>query len=194
MSDEPIAFASEAAWREWLAANHADADGVWIKFAKKASGLPSVRYAEAVEVALTYGWIDGQAKGIDDLHYLQRFTPRRKRSVWSKINRTKAEALIASGAMEPAGLGEVERAKADGRWARAYDSPRTAVVPDDLRAALDADPEANRFFEELDGNNRYAILHRIQDAKRPETRARRIAKFVEMCRRGETVHPRRDAR
>ena len=194
MSDEPIAFASEAAWREWLAANHGDADGVWIKFAKKASGLPSVRYAEAVEVALTYGWIDGQAKGIDDMHYLQRFTPRRKRSVWSKINRTKAEALIASGAMEPAGLAEVERAKADGRWARAYDSPRTAVVPDDLRAALDADPEANRFFEELDGNNRYAILHRIQDAKRPETRARRIAKFVEMCRRGETVHPRRDAR
>ena len=194
MSDEPIAFSSEDAWREWLAANHADVDGVWIKFAKKASGLPSVRYAEAVEVALTYGWIDGQAKGIDDMHYLQRFTPRRKRSVWSKINRTKAEALIAAGAMEPAGLAEVERAKADGRWARAYDSPRTAIVPDDLRAALDADPEANRFFEALDGNNRYAILHRIQDATRPETRARRIAKFVEMCRRGETVHPRRDAR
>ena len=194
MSDEPIAFASQEAWREWLAANHADADGVWLKFAKKASGLASVSYTEAVEVALIYGWIDGQAKGIDENHYLQRFTPRRKRSVWSKINRTKAEALIASGAMEPPGLAEVERAKADGRWARAYDSPRTAIVPDDLRAALDADPEASRFFEALDGNNRYAILHRIQDAKRPETRAKRIDKFVEMCRRGETVHPRRDAR
>ena len=185
MSDEPIAFADQAAWREWLAANHADADGVWIKFAKKASGIPTVTYAEAVEVALTYGWIDGQAKGIDDRHYLQRFTPRRAQSVWSKINRTKAEALIESGAMQPAGLAEVERAKADGRWARAYDSPRTAIVPDDLQAALDADPAAAKFFESLDGNNRYAILHRIQSAKRPETRASRIAKFVEMCRRGE---------
>jgi uncharacterized protein YdeI (YjbR/CyaY-like superfamily) len=191
---EQRGFASQDEWREWLAQHHADADGVWIKFAKKASGIPTVTYAEAVEVALTYGWIDGQAKGIDELHYLQRFTPRRAQSVWSKINRTKAEALIESGAMQPAGLAEVERAKADGRWARAYDSPRTAIVPDDLRAALDADPVAAKFFESLDGNNRYAILHRIQGAKRAETRASRIAKFVDMCRRGETVHPRRDAR
>ena len=174
--------------------HHAESDGVWIKFAKKASGIPTVVYAEAVEVALTYGWIDGQVKRVDDVWYRQRFTPRRARSVWSKINRAKAEALIASGAMEPAGLAEVERAKADGRWERAYDSPTTAAVPDDLRAALDADPAAAKFFSELDGNNRYAILHRIQNAARAETRASRIAKFVEMCSRGETVHPRRDAR
>ena len=144
-------------------------------------------------MALAYGWIDGHTKGIDDRHYRQRYTPRRARSKWSKINRTKAEALIARGAMEPAGLAEVERAKADGRWDAAYDSPRTALVPDDLRAALDADPAASAFFEQLDGNNRYAILYRIQDAKRAETRARRIEKFVAMLGRGETIHPPRRA-
>jgi uncharacterized protein YdeI (YjbR/CyaY-like superfamily) len=153
-----------------------------------------VAYAEAIEVALTYGWIDGQARRIDEQHYRQRFTPRRARSPWSKINRAKAERLIAEGAMEPAGLAEVERAKADGRWERAYDSPSTAVVPDDLRAALDAAPAASRLFDELDGTNRYAILYRIQDAKRPETRARRIEQFVAMLERGETLHPRRAAR
>jgi uncharacterized protein YdeI (YjbR/CyaY-like superfamily) len=194
VSDEPLAFASQAEWRAWLAEHHADSDGVWIKFAKKASRTPTVVYAEAVEVALVYGWIDGQVKGIDGQHYRQRFTPRRARSRWSKINRAKAEKLIASGAMEPAGLAEVERAKADGRWDRAYDSPTTAAVPDDLRAALDADPAAAKLFDELDGNNRYAILHRIQEAKRPETRARRIAAFVAMLARGETIHPRRAAR
>jgi uncharacterized protein YdeI (YjbR/CyaY-like superfamily) len=194
VSDEPLAFASQAEWRAWLAEHHADSDGVWIKFAKKASGIPTVVYAEAVEVALVYGWIDGQVKRIDDQHYRQRFTARRARSRWSKINRAKAEKLIASGAMEPAGLAEVERAKADGRWDRAYDSPTTAAVPDDLRAALDADPAAAMLFDELDGNNRYAILHRIQEAKRPETRARRIAGFVAMLARGETPHPRRVAR
>ena len=191
--DEAREFASQDDWRAWLAEHHADSHGIWIKFAKKGSGLPTVVYAEAVEVALVYGWIDGHTKGIDDRHYRQRYTPRRARSKWSKINRTKAEALIARGAMEPAGLAEVERAKADGRWDAAYDSPRTALVPDDLRAALDADPAASAFFEELDGNNRYAILYRIQDAKRADTRARRIAQFVEMLGRGETIHPPRRA-
>jgi len=194
VDDEPVAFASQAEWREWLAANHAEVDGIWIKFAKKASGIPTVVYAEAVEVALTYGWIDGQANRIDDDWYRQRFTPRRARSMWSKINRAKAEKLIASGAMQPAGLAEVERAKADGRWERAYDSPATATVPDDLRAALDAEPAAATAFEGLDANNRYAILHRLQNAKRPETRTKRIAEFVAMLARGETLHPRRDAR
>jgi uncharacterized protein YdeI (YjbR/CyaY-like superfamily) len=192
--DEPLPFASQDEWRAWLAEHHADSDGLWIKFAKKASGIPTVVYAEAVEVALTYGWIDGQAKRIDDDHYLQRFTPRRTRSPWSKINRIKAEAMIASGVMAPAGLAEVERAKGDGRWERAYDSPKTAQVPDDLRAALDADPAASTFFEGLDGNNRYAILYRIQDAKRADTRTRRIEKFVAMLSRGETIHPPRRAR
>ena len=194
MSDEEQReFASQDDWRAWLAEHHADSDGIWIRFAKKGSGLPTVVYAEAVEVALAYGWIDGHTKGIDDRHYRQRYTPRRRRSKWSKINRTKAEALIARGAMEPAGLAEVERAKADGRWDAAYDSPRTALVPDDLRAALDADPAASAFFEQLDGNNRYAILYRIQDAKRADTRARRIAQFVAMLGRGETIHPPRRA-
>ena len=151
-------------------------------------------YKEVLPVALAYGWIDGQAKRIDDDWYRQRWTPRRARSVWSKINRAAAERMIEQGEMKPAGLAEVERAKADGRWERAYDSPTTAVVPDDLRAALDADPAAAKFFAELDGINRYAILHRIQNAKRAETRARRIAEFVAMCSRGETVHPRRAAR
>jgi uncharacterized protein YdeI (YjbR/CyaY-like superfamily) len=194
MSDERLPFASQDEWRAWLAEHHADSDGVWIAFARKASGIPTVTYAEAVEVALTYGWIDGQSRSIDETHYGQRFTPRRARSRWSKINRVKAEKLIAEGKMQPAGLAEVERAKADGRWDAAYDSPTTATVPDDLRAALDANPAAAKLFDELDGTNRYAILHRIQEATRPETRARRIAKFVEMLARGETIHPRRAAR
>jgi uncharacterized protein YdeI (YjbR/CyaY-like superfamily) len=194
VSAEPLAFADQAAWRAWLAEHHASSDGVWIKFAKKASGIPTVVYAEAVEESLIHGWIDGQVKRVDDDFYMQRFTPRRAQSRWSKINCAKAEKLIAEGRMHPAGLAEVERAKADGRWARAYDSPTTATVPDDLRAALDAEPAAAKLFEDLDGNNRYAILHRIQEAKRPETRAKRIAQFVAMLARGETLHPRRAAR
>ena len=194
MSAEPLAFADQAAWRAWLAEHHASSDGVWIKFAKKASGIPTVVYAEAVEESLIHGWIDGQVKRVDDHFYMQRFTPRRAQSRWSKINCAKAEKLIAEGRMHPAGLAEVERAKADGRWDRAYDSPTTATVPDDLRAALDAEPAAAKLFEDLDGNNRYAILHRIQEAKRPETRAKRIAQFVAMLARGETLHPRRAAR
>jgi uncharacterized protein YdeI (YjbR/CyaY-like superfamily) len=193
VSEEPLAFASAEAFEAWLAEHHATSDGIWIKFAKKASRIPTVVYAEAVEASLRYGWIDGQVKRLDDDHYIQRFTPRRARSRWSKINRAKAEALIASGAMEAGGLAEVERAKADGRWDAAYDAPSTATVPEDLRAALDRDRAASDFFEMLDATNRYAILHRIQEAKKPDTRARRIETFVAMLSRGETIHPPRRA-
>jgi uncharacterized protein YdeI (YjbR/CyaY-like superfamily) len=161
---------------------------VWLTFAKKDSGIDSVRYPEAVEAALAHGWIDGQARRLDDEWYVQRFTPRTARSRWSRINRDKAIALIERGAMKPAGLAEVERAKADGRWDAAYASPRAAKVPDDLQRALDAHPAAREFFAGLDGNNRYAILHRIEEAKRPDTRARRIAKFVAMLEAGEKIH------
>ena len=194
MDDEALAFETPAAFEAWLGEHHESSDGIWIKFAKKASGIQSVTYKEALPVALAHGWIDGQVKRIDDDWYRQRWTPRRARSVWSKINRAAAEAMIERGEMKPAGLREVERAKADGRWERAYDSPTTASVPDDLRAALDAAPGAAEFFAGLDSNNRYAILHRIQGAKRPETRTSRIDKFVAMCARGETVHPRRETR
>jgi uncharacterized protein YdeI (YjbR/CyaY-like superfamily) len=194
VTEESTPFANAAEWEAWLAEHHADRDGIWIRFAKKASGIESVVYKEAVHEALRYGWIDGHTKRVDDDWYIQRFTPRRARSRWSKINCAKAEALIASGAMQPAGLAEVERAKADGRWDAAYDGPSTATVPDDLRAALDADPKASAFFETIDANNRYAILHRLHEAKKPETRVRRIEKFVAMLNRGETIHPPRRAR
>jgi uncharacterized protein YdeI (YjbR/CyaY-like superfamily) len=174
--------------------HHDSSDGIWIKFAKKASGYASVTYKEVLPIALAYGWIDGQVRRIDEDWYRQRWTPRRARSIWSKINRAAAEAMIERGEMKPAGLREVERAKADGRWERAYDSPKTAEVPADLRAALERDPAAAAFFAGLDSNNRYAILHRIQNAKKPETRTRRIEQFVAMCSRGETVHPPRRAR
>ena len=182
-------FASAEEWEEWLRERHETVPGVWIKFAKKASGLPTVTYLEALHAALRYGWIDGQARSLDDTHYLQRFTPRRARSIWSKRNREFATALIEAGEMEPAGLREVERAKADGRWDAAYDAPSTATVPEDLQTALDANPAAADFFAGLDGQNRYAILHRVQTAKKPETRARRIEKFVTMLAAGEKIYP-----
>lgn len=190
MADPPaIPFESQEAWAAWLAEHGADApDGVWIQFAKKGSGVPSVTYDEALEEALRQGWIDGLARSMDATFYVQRFTPRRARSKWSQRNVGKAEALIAAGRMLPAGLAEVERAKADGRWEAAYPGPATATVPPDLQAALDADPEAGAFFATLSGTNRYAILFQIHDAKRPETRARRIEKYVAMCRAGTTVH------
>jgi uncharacterized protein YdeI (YjbR/CyaY-like superfamily) len=183
-----IPFDSADAWEAWLSEHHESSPGVWLKFAKRDSGIDSVRYPEAVEAALAHGWIDGQARRLDDEWYLQRFTPRTARSRWSRINRDKAIALIERGAMKPAGLAEVERAKADGRWDAAYASPRAAKVPDDLQRALDAHPAAREFFAGLDGNNRYAILHRIEEAKRPDTRARRIAKFVAMLEAGEKIH------
>jgi uncharacterized protein YdeI (YjbR/CyaY-like superfamily) len=183
-----IAFASRADWAAWLADHHDDTDGLWLKFAKKDSGVASVTYAEAVEVALCYGWIDGQAAAGDDAHWLQRFTPRRARSRWSRINRDRASALIERGEMQPAGMREVERAKADGRWDAAYEGARAAAVPDDLQAALDADDQAREFFATLDSANRYAILYRVQEAKKPETRARRIEKYIAMCREHRKIH------
>jgi uncharacterized protein YdeI (YjbR/CyaY-like superfamily) len=190
VSDLPVlAFPSAAAFGDWLEAEHAHSPGLWLRIARKATGAPSVTYAAALEVALCYGWIDGQkAPGDQEGWWLQRFTPRRPRSRWSRINREKAEALIAAGRMRPAGLAEVEQARADGRWDAAYAGQRTATVPEDLQAALDASPTAAEAFAGLDSVNRYAILYRVQDAKRPATRAARIAKFVAMLERGETLH------
>lgn len=182
-------FASRAAWERWLEKNHERSPGVWIQFAKKHAGIPSVTHDEALDAAICFGWIDGQVRRIDDRHFLQRFTPRAAGSRWSKVNCGRATRLIDAGRMRAAGLRQVEAARADGRWAAAYDSPRTAVVPEDLRLALDSSDEAKQFFATLDSRNRYAILYRIQDAKRPETRARRIATFVAMLSRGETLHP-----
>jgi uncharacterized protein YdeI (YjbR/CyaY-like superfamily) len=184
-----IAFASQAEWEAWLEQNHGRADGLWLKLAKAATGIETVTYAEAVESALCFGWIDGQKASLDDHYWLQKFTPRRPRSRWSRINREKAEALIATGRMRTAGLAEVERAKADGRWDSAYESPSRMKVPDDLRAALAREPKAKAAFEGLDSRNRYAILFRIHDAKRPETRARRIEGFVAQLARGDRPLP-----
>jgi uncharacterized protein YdeI (YjbR/CyaY-like superfamily) len=184
-----IAFPSQAAFEGWLDEHHATADGVWIRIAKKASGIPTVTPAEAIDVCLCFGWIDGQRRSADESTFLQRYTPRRTRSKWSKINRARAEELIAEGRMRPAGLAEVQRAKDDGRWDAAYDSPRNITVPEDLQRALDAEPRAAEGFAALDSRNRYAVLYRIHDAKRPETRARRIATFVAMLARGERLHP-----
>lgn len=183
-----LPFASAAEWEAWLEANHGS-EGVRVKIAKKGSGIDSVRYPEVLETALCFGWIDGRRESLDETWFLQRFTPRRRRSKWSRINRDTVERLTAEGRMRPAGLAEVERAKADGRWAAAYEGQRSTTVPDDLRRELDARPAAREFFETLTSQNRYAILYRLQDAKRPETRARRLAKFVEMLERRETLHP-----
>jgi uncharacterized protein YdeI (YjbR/CyaY-like superfamily) len=187
--DQPtLAFASQDEFRAWLEAEHASSDGIWIKYAKKGSGIPSITYAQALDVALCFGWIDGQTKKLDDDFYLQRWTPRRARSPWSRRNVDKVAALIEAGLMQPAGYAEIERAKADGRWDRAYAGPKKATVPEDLQAALDANPKAAAFFATLTSQNRYAILYRLQDAKRPETRQRRLEKFVGMLERGETLH------
>jgi len=183
-----IPFPSQESWEAWLSEQGMTSEGLWVKLGKKGSSIDSVSYAEAVEVALCYGWIDGQARRFDDDYYLQRFTPRRARSKWSKINCGKAEKLIESGAMKASGMREVERARADGRWDAAYDAPSTATVPDDLRVELEKNDRARGFFESLDATNRYAILHRIQDAKRPETRARRIEKFMAMLNREEKIY------
>jgi uncharacterized protein YdeI (YjbR/CyaY-like superfamily) len=177
------------AWAEWLAEHGESSSGVWLKLARKGAAGRVLSYADALEVALCHGWIDGRAAAVDELHWRQRFTPRTPRSRWSKRNRARAEDLIARGEMAPAGLRAVEAARADGRWEAAYDSPATAEVPPDLRAALDADPAAGAAFEQLDAANRYAILYRVHDAKRPETRARRIERCVAMLERGERLHP-----
>ena len=188
--DVPIVpFSSQEDWRAWLDEHHADSPGVWIKMAKKASGIASVTHPEALDHALCYGWIDGQRNSFDDTWFLQRFTPRRPKSKWSQINRDKVADLTERGLMRPAGLREVERAKADGRWEAAYPSQRNLTVPDDLRAALDANGAAREAFESLDRANRYAILYRLFDAKKPETRTRRIEDFVAMLAEGRKLHP-----
>jgi uncharacterized protein YdeI (YjbR/CyaY-like superfamily) len=185
-----IAFATAADWDAWLAEHHTDASECRLKIARKASKHETVTHAEALDVALTWGWIDAVRNRLDDDHFLQRFTPRTPRSKWSKINRDKIEALTKAGRMKPAGLREVERAKADGRWDAAYDGQRTMAVPDDLQRELDARHAAAASFAGLDSRNRYAILYRLHDAKRPETRARNLARFVAMLEAGETVYPR----
>lgn len=185
-----LAFASEQAWDAWLAEQHDTADGLWLKLAKQGSGVQTVTYAQAVEVALCHGWIDGQKAKFDETHWLQRFTPRKARSGWSKINREKALALIESGRMRAAGLREVERAKADGRWESAYAGQSSASVPEDLQAALERNDRAREFFATLDTANRYAIIYRVgQHAKRPETRAKRIEKYVAMLAEHRKIHP-----
>ncbi len=182
-------FATAAAFERWLRKHHAKAACLWIKYAKKKSGIPSIDWDQAVDVALCYGWIDGQAKALDDTYSLQRFTPRGKRSKWSKLNRERVARLTKAGRMQAAGLAEVERAKADGRWDVAYDSPSNAKVPDDLAKALARSAKARAAFDKLNARNRYAILYRLHDAKKPETRARRLETFVAMLARGETLYP-----
>jgi uncharacterized protein YdeI (YjbR/CyaY-like superfamily) len=188
-ADLPVVeFATRAEWATWLAAEHAASAGVWLKIARKDGGAESVSYSEALDVALCHGWIDGQKDRLDERFWLQRFTPRTPRSRWSKRNRERAEALIGSGEMAPAGTREIERARADGRWEAAYDSHSTATVPDDLAAELERNAAAREFFATLDSTNRYAILYRIQEARRPDTRARRIAKYVAMLSEGRKIH------
>jgi uncharacterized protein YdeI (YjbR/CyaY-like superfamily) len=196
MSADPgpiVHFPSRAAWARWLDAHAAKSSGVWLRLDKKkaseTSEKPALTYAEAVEVALCHGWIDGQKRSLDESAWLQRFTPRGPKSIWSKLNRGKADALIARGEMKPAGLAAVRAAQRDGRWAAAYDSPRQAGVPADLQVELDRSPRAKAFFATLDSRNRYAILFRIQNAKKAETRAKRIRQFVEMLRAGKKLYP-----
>ena len=181
-------FKTKEDWAAWLDKNHCESTGLWLQIAKKGSRLQSVTYGEALEVALCYGWIDGQKRPQDEEIWLQRFLPRSARSVWSKINREKAASLIRSGDMKPAGLAAVEQAKQSGRWESAYDSPRGAVVPSDFQSALDANPKAKTFFGTLDKANRYAVLWRIQTVKKPETRVRKIAQFIGMLERKEKIH------
>jgi uncharacterized protein YdeI (YjbR/CyaY-like superfamily) len=184
-----LAFTSAAAWLDWLESEHARSDGVWLKIAKKTAAEPTVSYADALEVALCLGWIDGQKRPLDADYWLQRFTPRKPASRWSRINTEKADALVSAGRMRPAGLAEMERAKADGRWDQAYAGQRSSEVPDDLRQALDANPPAAEFFTTISRVNRYAILYRISSVKRPETRARKIAQYVQMLAEHQTLHP-----
>lgn len=190
MATEPpvILFESLAAWEVWLADHYTDEQGVIMKIAKKDSGITSITQSEALDGALCYGWIDGIRKGLDDKFYLQKYTPRRVKSTWSKVNVEKIAQLTAAGRMQPSGIAAVEAAKIDGRWDAAYDSQRNMKVPEDFQAALDKSPAAKNFFETLNKTNTYAILFRIHTAKRFETRQARIEKFVDMLERGETIH------
>jgi uncharacterized protein YdeI (YjbR/CyaY-like superfamily) len=190
MGDElPVhLFSGPREMEAWLEENHGSSQGVWLKIAKKGADEPSVTYAEALELALCFGWIDSQKRGFDDQRFLQRFTPRRPRGRWSRINREKAEGLIEAEKMRPAGLAEIEAAKADGRWEAAYEGQRAAKVPADLERELDDNPPAREFFDSLNSANRYAIIYRLDDAKKPETRERRLRKFIAMLERGEKIH------
>lgn len=188
----PILYCADSdEWERCLQAHHESSSGVRLAIAKKGAAHASVSYAEALEAALCFGWIDGQKASLDDDHYLQAFSPRAARSIWSRINRDKALELIDAGRMRPRGLREVERAQADGRWDAAYAGQKSAEVPADLAAALEASPAASEFFATLSSQNRYAILFRIGNVKRAETRARKIAEYVAMLERGETIHPQR---
>ena len=183
-----LPFASQSKWADWIAKQHDKSAGVWLKLAKKDSGISSVTYTEALEVALCYGWIDGQKNSFDEKYFLQKFAPRRPKSIWSKINVEKVERLIASGQMKPAGLKAIEAAKADGRWAQAYSSQKNMSVPEDFQVALDQNKKAKVFFETLNSANRYAFLFRIETAKKAETRAKRIQQLVEMLEKNEKFH------
>lgn len=184
-----ILFEDQNAWTKWLAKNHENEPGIWLRLAKKASGIDSVSYDQAVESALCYGWIDGQKKSYDNDTWIQKFTPRSPRSIWSKINREKVTTLIQNGRMKPAGLAAIERAKQNGQWDAAYDSARNMIVPDDFQAALDRNKKAGKFFAGLNATNRYAILFRIQTAKKAETRTRRIEQYIEMLEKNEKLYP-----
>jgi len=188
--DLPVqSFAHQKAWASWLDKNHNKSTGIWLKLAKKLSGIESVTYDEAIEVALCYGWIDGQKRSYDETSWLQKFTPRGPKSIWSKINTEKALKLIESGRMKPAGLKAVESAKLDGRWDAAYAPQSKATVPEDLQRELDRNKKAKEFFATLDSRNRYAILHRIHNAKKPETREKRIEQFIRMLESKEKLYP-----
>jgi uncharacterized protein YdeI (YjbR/CyaY-like superfamily) len=189
MEPEAITFATQSAWEAWLECNGSRAAGVWVRIEKKGAAEITVSYAEALESALCFGWIDSQKQAESAHYWRQRFTPRSAKSIWSKINQQKVEALAAAGRMRPGGLREVERAKRDGRWEAAYSSAATSTVPDDLQQALDANKKAKVFFATLNSQNRYAILFRIQNVKKAETRARKIAQFVAMLAKGEKLHP-----
>ena len=188
---EALHFDHQAAWAHWLAAHHADSGGVWLRHSKNGAAQASVSHGEALEVALCFGWIDGQRKALDQHYWLQRWVPRGAKSIWSKINRASALRYIEEGKMQSSGLAEIERARADGRWEAAYDPGSKAEIPPDLQAAFDAHPGAAEFFATVSAQNRYAVLFRIQTAKKAETRAKKIAQYAQMLARGETLHPQR---
>lgn len=189
MTECALTLTSQAEWENWLEQNGSSSTEAWLRLAKKGTEQRTITYEQALESALCHGWIDGQKKAESEQYWLQRFTPRSAKSIWSKLNTDRAEALIAAGRMRPPGMSEIEKAKKDGRWAAAYTSASNSTVPDDLQAALDANPRARKFFATLNSRNRYAILYRVQNAKKPETRARKIEEFVDMLNRGETFHP-----
>jgi len=184
-----ISFETQQDWERWLTEHHTETEGLWLKIAKKEVGISTVNYAEALESAICYGWIDWQKASFDDKYWLQKFTQRRAKSIWSKVNCTKALALIAEGRMQPAGIRQVELAQADGRWESAYESQSKITIPDDFQKELDNNPKAQEFFTTLNSVNRYAILFRIQTAKKPATRSARISTFIEMLANNQKLHP-----